>query len=353
MKNLCVASWSGFSGKTAFCLGLALKLIDEGLNVGYFRPTGRPKVHPNIGVVDEDVYLMKKVLNLPYSLETLCPILLEPNFLKVLSKRSRGYIEEKIISAYNEVSEDKDIMIIEGGASPTTLASFGLSTSEIARKLNAEMLLISNGDKDSDLDEIFFYKTNIEAANVPLLGVVFNQVPHSVYEKVRNLYTNFLKERNINTLGVIPETIKLVTPTVKEVIEVLGGEILVKGKLDRYVENILIGAMKYESALSFFTRTRNKAVITGGDRPEIILAALETDSSVIILSGNIYPGAQVLSSAEERDVTVILLPHDTYTIAKKLETLTGKIKPEDTERIRLSKEVIEKYVNWKIFTQDL
>ena len=38
---------------------------------------------------------------------------------------------------------------------------------------------------------------------------------------------------------------------------------------------MLVGAMSVESALSYFRRKPNKAVITGGDRADIQLAALE------------------------------------------------------------------------------
>jgi BioD-like phosphotransacetylase family protein len=40
----------------------------------------------------------------------------------------------------------------------------------------------------------------------------------------------------------------------------------------------MVGAMSAENALSYFRRKAHKVVITGGDRPDIQLAALETST---------------------------------------------------------------------------
>ena len=68
MKNLpslYVASDTHESiGKTAICLGLALKFKDKGLNVGYFKPIGWHTSSREGKPVDDDTLLMKHLLNL-------------------------------------------------------------------------------------------------------------------------------------------------------------------------------------------------------------------------------------------------------------------------------------------------
>jgi len=105
--------------------------------------------------------------------------------------------------------------------------------------------------------------------------------------------------------------------------------------------------MTPEVALKYFRRTIRKAVITGGDRVDIQLAALQTDISALILTGNIYPDVKVLGRADESGIPVILVPYDTYTTIKSVGTLTGRIKPNDTKKIELAKQQVEKYMNWK------
>ena len=65
------------------------------------------------------------------------------------------------------------------------------------------------------------------------------------------------------------------------------------------VEHMLVGAMSAEAALTHFRRQAHKAVITGGDRADIQLAALDTSTRCLILTGNLYPSPVVLNRADE------------------------------------------------------
>jgi BioD-like phosphotransacetylase family protein len=105
--------------------------------------------------------------------------------------------------------------------------------------------------------------------------------------------------------------------------------------------------MTPESAVSYFRKSLRKAVITGGDRVGVQLAALETDTSVLILTGNIYPDVRVLARAEQVGVPVLLVPYDTYTTVKEIANLSGRIKPGETKKIELAKNLVKENVNWK------
>ena len=57
---------------------------------------------------------------------------------------------------------------------------------------------------------------------------------------------------------------------------------------------------------------------------DICLAALETDTNCLILTGNIYPSVTVLTKAEEKSVPVILVPHDTLSTVRQYEKAEAK-----------------------------
>ena len=67
---------------------------------------------------------------------------------------------------------------------------------------------------------------------------------------------------------------------------------------------LTVGAMTADAALSRFRRSSNKAVITGGDRTDIQLAALETSTTCLILTGNLRPSPLVIKQAEEFGIAV-------------------------------------------------
>jgi BioD-like phosphotransacetylase family protein len=113
------------------------------------------------------------------------------------------------------------------------------------------------------------------------------------------------------------------------------------------VERYLIGAMTPDAALRYFRASPRKAVITGGDRPDICLAALETDTSLLLLTGNIHPNHVILNKAQERGVPVLLVPYDTYTTVNKLQDMAGKIKYGDKRRIKLAKQLVTEHVDWR------
>ncbi|MEM2561181.1 MAG: DRTGG domain-containing protein, partial [Candidatus Bathyarchaeia archaeon] len=96
-----------------------------------------------------------------------------------------------------------------------------------------------------------------------------------------------------------------------------------------------------------FRASPRKAVITGGDRPDICLVALETDTSLLLLTGNIRPSPLVLNRAQERGVPVLLVPYDTYTTVNMLQEIAGKIKYGDKKRIKLAKQMVAENVNWR------
>jgi BioD-like phosphotransacetylase family protein len=93
--------------------------------------------------------------------------------------------------------------------------------------------------------------------------------------------------------------------------------------MEELVENLLVGAMNQESALHYFRRRGNKAVITGGDRGDIQLAALETSTKCLILTGNIRPGVQIVGLAEERSVPILLTRWDTMKAVTLVEDFFG------------------------------
>jgi BioD-like phosphotransacetylase family protein len=111
---------------------------------------------------------------------------------------------------------------------------------------------------------------------------------------------------------------------------------------NRLVENLMIGAMGPESALSHFRRRTNKAVITGGDRSDIQMAALQTSTSVLVLTGNLRPAVSVIDQAEVRQVPIILVADDTMTTVDRAEHIFGHVRFKQQAKIQRFTELLDK-----------
>jgi len=334
-------------GKTALCLGLALKLKEEGLRVGYFKPVGWKTTRELDRFIDEDALLMKHALNLNVESESLNPICLDYRYLDTFKEKQTDFLE-KVKSAYEDASKNMDFMIVESASEPYIGAFMGLSAFNVSKALDSDILFVSSYSKDTAVDEVIFKREYCLQKGNRCLGIVFNRIRKADYDRIKDLFVPFLKARGINVWGVIPDYAPLTAPTIQELVEILGGKVLTGWEgLSNIVENYLIGAMTQESAIRYFRKAPNKAVITGGDRPDIALAALETNTSALILTGNIYPDVRVLAQAGERKIPVILVPYDTYTTVEKIRETTGKIRVGDWKRINFAKKLVAEYLNWE------
>jgi BioD-like phosphotransacetylase family protein len=179
-----------------------------------------------------------------------------------------------------------------------------------------------------------------------IAGVILNEVPDSEYEKVTELVVPFLENRGITVFGVIPQDATLRSVTISDIIEDLHGEVLAGADhLDNLVEHYFVGAMEVNSAIKYFRRAPNSAVITGGDRSDIQLAAIEAKVRCLILTGNLRPSEAVLGSAEHADIPVILVRGDTMGTIERVEHLIGRARIKQDMKLNRIVELIENNVD--------
>uniref|UniRef100_A0A7C2E2U6 Phosphotransacetylase family protein n=1 Tax=Ammonifex degensii TaxID=42838 RepID=A0A7C2E2U6_9THEO len=341
MTDLYIAGTAG-SGKTAIALGMALFLQEQGVRVGYFKPVGSPP-----GVIraeDRDATLMREILNLGLEVREIAPLALGGYYISSYKDPSR--CRQVVKEAYAKVKAEAEAVLLDGAAHPWAMAAFGLDVLSLAREFGAAVLYVVQPANDRSLDEVAFFARCSKEGGVRFTGVIFNNVPRVLLAKTEGIYREVLASQGIETLGIIPSRTELSAPTVAEFYEALGGDILAgEDKFGNIVEDVLVGAMTIESALAYFRRSANKAVVTGGDRSEIALAALETDTSVLILTGGLYPDVKVIARAVEKGVPLILVYYDTYTAIERLAEVSRVIRPGDTRAIALARESVAAHCN--------
>ena len=343
-----------FSGKTAICLGLFQKFQEIGLRVGYFKPVGVGLKTIEGRSVDPDTILMKEVMSLEEPIEVITPIILGRWYLELVSEKAETIVE-KILGAYREVSRNKDIVIIEGPPRPEMLACCRCDIFQLFGKLGAKVVFVAKGSGDEVAEGTVLYSDFIEGGGGDLMGVIINFVPRQVIERIKGILLPILERCGISSLGVVPDKRELSLPTVEEIVGELNADVLAGHEhLDRLVEGYLVGAMTPESALSWLRRGAGSALITGGDRTDLILTALEADMSMVVLTGNLYPALSVLTRAEEKGVPIVLVPQDTYTTVRRLEEISRRITPlpSSLKKIRLTRDIVGEYVDWRRIIDD-
>jgi BioD-like phosphotransacetylase family protein len=325
MIALYITSLHTFSGKTALCLGIGRRLQADGLKVGYLKPLSTHPWQARCGPSDEDADFVGRTLGLPEKPCDLVGVLATEELLtQAIEAKKPPDLLGQVKAAFERVSKGRDVVLLEGGASLREGFGLGLGTPVVAEALDVRVLaVVPYCDRLSFLDDSIVAKLRLDDR---LLGIVANRVPDQELDFVRNTAGPYVEKQGIPLLGALPLREQLQAISVAELAEVLEGEFLaVPDRGDALIENMVVGAMSVEQAMPRIRRVcGTKAVITGGDRADIQLVALETASTCLILTGHLHPVPDVLRRAEEAQVPVLLVRHNTLETVEAIEKVFGK-----------------------------
>ena len=149
-------------------------------------------------------------------------------------------------------------------------------------------------------------------------------------------------------MGILPEDRVLLSLTIGELAEHVQGEILnCADKSAELVENLMLGAMTVDPGPVYFGRKANKAVVVRGERPDMQLAALETSTKCLVLSGGVSPIHTVLRRAEDKGVPIILAKGDTISVVNSIERILGKARFNQVEKLPRLSEIMEQQFNFQ------
>jgi hypothetical protein len=321
---LYITSSQAGAGKTAVCAGLGKHLLADGKKVGFFKPLISDIKSQ---ATDSDAQFMKQILALKEPIDSLCPVI-KPRELT-----------SNIKKAYAKVSAGEDVVIVEGvwqrsGGKPIE------ASHEVVQALNARVIIVEPYSEELSLD-------NYRDFGKYLLGVVVNKVPRS------RLSARF-EIAGIDILGVLPEDRILFGLTIGELAEYIQGEILNSAdKSAEVVENFMLGAMTLDSGLDYFGRKANKAVVVRGERLDMQLAALETATKCLILSGGVSPSYAVMRRAEDKGTPIILTKGDTISAVNSIELALGKTKFNQVKKLSRLSEIMEARFNFQALYKGL
>jgi BioD-like phosphotransacetylase family protein len=353
-KAVYVASTKELAGKSLVTIALASIARDSGQNVGYFKPLGVGSATNEKGEpLDEDAETMRKILNVKNEAGYTCPLVVQKEaFIEQFANIDTVEILNKIKKAYKTASQGKELVLIEGPPTLSTGAFLGCPVPKLATEFDGGILLVERFEDEQTIDDVLQARDYCAKWNAELYGVVLNQVAQAKMPKARNVVKPAIEKNGIKVLGIIPEDRIIYALTVEEIYAATGGTVLAgKDGMGKTVSTVLIGAMTPESAIRYFRKAKNELVITGGDRTDIMLAALEAGVSALILTGNLHPSVKIFPRADELEVPVILVPFDTYTTLQIVQKIVGRIKPTDSARINRAKKLVKENMDWKQILQ--
>lgn len=345
MKSLYVTSVERYSGKTATCLALGKRFQADGYSVGYLKPLSLQPWRVADKVADEDAAFAKDILRLAAEPWELSPVVVTPEFLRTHLRGERETdLMGKVQAACEIASAGQDVLLLEGGGSLREGYVVGLPTPAVAATLGSNTLaIVKYRDQVRVLDDALTAQTRL---GQNLCGLIINRVPADAAAFVSEVAMPYLERQGIAVLGVLPEVRSLEALTVMELIKVLKAEVLTEHfNPEALCETPTVGAMTAEAALRFFRKQTNKAVITGGDRTDIQLAALESSTTCLILTGNLRPSPLILKQADEFGVAVLLVRTNTLETVEAIEQVFGKTRLGQAAKLQQFEALLAKHVD--------
>lgn len=331
MKNLMLISTEPYAGKTGLVVNLIREFRARGRATAYFKPVGNLPVAYDSSTCDRDALFAKESLGLDTPATVLCPLVLTG--LETLG-RLHGASENdaaRIKRAFSEATGGMPA-VIEGSGHINDGRVYRASALELIGDLDALAVLVVKLDNAYELvDDILVIADRFKDR---FAGVIYNWVRPAQESLLSADILPFLRKQGIVSFGIIPRDQSLLAVSVGALAAALDGRFLCgEEHAGNMVETFMVGAMGQEQALRFFRHRARKAVVTGGDRADVQLAALETQTSCLVLTGNYTPSPAVLAVAERKQVPVILVDVDTLTAVERTESLIGQTRVHDARRL--------------------
>lgn len=349
-KYLLIGSTEAYSGKSSTVLGVAHQLKQRGLDIAYGKPLGTCWGVTENGAIEEDVQFVAQTLNL--SQNRLHPTVL-PLTDTTIQRRIRGEDQRdypQVLRQYLQM-QGADLVLLEGPSNLEEGSLFDLSLQQMADIVDAKVLLVARFHSLLIVGAMLSAKRRFGDR---LLGVYINDIPADRLEEVQTSVKPFLEARNVPVFGLMPQNSLLRSVSVRSLVEQLNADVLCRGdRLDLMVETLAIGAMNVNSALKYFRKGRNMAVITGGDRTDIQLAAIETSTQCLILTGQTRPHPDVIGRAEDLEIPILAVDLDTLTTVEIVDRAIGQVRIHEPIKLQCLYEMMGQYFDFDRLLKDL
>jgi uncharacterized protein len=339
-KYLLIGSTEAYSGKSATILGVAHQLQEKGLDVAYAKVLGTRMSSDQADEIEEDVRFIAEALNLPQK-RVQSPLLSlnDQTIQKHLTGDDSTDYTQSLKQHLQHTSGD--LMLLEGPGTLCEGSLFDLSLLQVAQELDAPILLVARFHAALLVDTLLFAKQHL---GKHLLGVLINDIPAKELSIAESTMRPFLEAQGIPVLGMLPRDGLLRSVSVRELALQLKAEVLCcPDRLDLMVESLTIGAMNVNSALKYFRKRKNMAVVTGGDRADIQMAALETSTQCLILTGQLPPQPFIVTRAEELEIPILSVDLDTLTTVEIIDNAFGQVRLHEPIKVQCIQQLMAQH----------
>jgi len=357
-KNIFIAATGQNCGKTTTCIGLMHLAQKKYQRVGFIKPLGPKPVHYHRCTVDKDAALMAQVFGLDADLRWMSPVVVHPDTTRKLvdGEISPRELHDRILCAYAELEKRCDFIIIEGSGHPGVGSVLKTSNANIARLLQAPVLMVTGGGLGNVVDKIYMGLALFEKERVEVKAVLANKlIPE---KRARTLYylSRALEDEKMQIIGGIDYHPVLANPTLRRISKLLGlplhGN---RREVGRIIHHVQIGAastsrvteLLLDSSLLIVTSSRDELLVTLANLYQI--PAYRTK-----IVGLLIPGVAPLSSITRMILERSNIPYmraedeTTASLYSIISEDVSKITADDSEKLSLIRSLAEAHIDFEL-----
>lgn len=312
-------------GLTSVTLGVVLALQRQGLRVGFIKPVPQDETH-----IERSAHFARVLCNI----ESPNPLPIE-QVLERVSANQNDELLEDVVSLCMTAAHDKDVLIIEGLHSEPGQSFASRLNNDIARTLQAEIILVASATDESALSEVQLMANQLKSTGRSVAGVILNKVQDNFDVAAAQ------KELNNTPLwGAVRFNPSLMAPRTLDLARHLKAEILVQGDIaKRRVQEIVVAA---RSSTEMIDRLKPGAlIISAGDRDDVMLAtALAASNGVqlagLLLTHDSFIGDKLLEFAPRAfnsDLPIMRTKGDTFATVTRINNLPTAVAADDDARM--------------------
>ncbi len=367
MRPLYVAATGQHVGKTTSTLGLVNIVKDLGYSVGYCKPVGQQHLKIGGQLIDKDVTLFAQTLGFSINGKLHSPVVIAKGVTKQFIDNPEDFHFREAIQYSASILQDQhDIVIYEGTGHPGVGAVADVSNAEVAKMLNAGVLMIAEGGIGSTIDELVLSISQFKLYKVPILGIIVNKVLPEKSEQVAHYVGKKLKTMDLDLLGVLPFDKRMSFPLMETVRTAVNGRCIVNDDmLDNRIEDIVAGSLVDIKEFSSF---KNILLVVSAKRLEDAISKVKSVAELknlsksplsgIILTGDgshtYLEGASLKNEyILKHNIPVVTTALDTYGSVIKISRIEVKINTRTPWKTQRAIELINENVNVGAILQKL
>ncbi len=361
-KSLFIMSTEERAGRCVIELGILQMIKSRVKKVAFFKPVADIRENEP----DSAIELALRRFDLEMDVDDAWVYTAE-DARSMLSQGQQSQFIEGILTRYNALLSHYDFVVCEGADVDSSEANFVFELNVMmAAAFGSPVVFVASGRQKTAAQTVDSVSVALDALHEEKLHVLALMVNRVKEDEVANIRPQVAAKAraysSLTSVFVLPESEGLDHPSMNDVrawihADVLEGEAFLGNRVRKYI----VAAMRVANFLNYLEK--DCLVVVPADRSDIILGCYAArfspkfpNISGVLLTGDMPVAeniAEIVSAWEDASFPVLKATGDTFTSARRLLDMRGKIRFDDDQKIAKALGLFDSAVNVPVFLKNI